>query len=195
MTVDYSALRRAIAHAPQPTRQAPPGYERDSVCLLLVDRAETILLAIQKADSEGYHWRDQVALPGGRIEPTDHGARHAALRELQEELGIERSTVEILGELGHFQTAGSKNDLEVFVGRWTHPSEVHADDREVARVLAIPLAHLVELHAAAGFCSRSTSAIGDALVYPIGDATIWGVTARILHHFLELVLSHEIAVL
>ena len=190
MIVNYAVLRQVIAHAPKPGPHAPPDYERDAVCLLLADRTDTRLWAIQKADSEGYHWRDQVALPGGRIDPTDADATDAALRELHEELGIERSAVEVLGELGHFQTATSKNDLEVIVGHWTRPAEVQADSREVARVLQIPLIQLIELHEARGFRSRPVPLIGDALVYAVADADIWGVTARILHHFLELLLDH-----
>ncbi len=189
MIVDYPALRQAIAQASQPTRQVPPGYEKDSVCLLLVDRAETMLLAIQKTDSAGYLWRNQIALPGGRIDPADRNARDAALRELHEELGIERSEVEVLGELGHFQTLTSSNDLEVVVGRWRQPSQIHADAREVARVLEVPLANLLKVHLACGFHTRPVSGIGDALVYPVSDVEIWGVTARILHHFLELVFG------
>ncbi len=191
MTVNHAMLRQVIARAPKPDLHAPPDYERDAVCLLLADRTDTRLWAIQKTDSEGYHWRDQVALPGGRIDPTDVDATDAALRELHEELGIERSAVEVLGELGHFQTATSKNDLQVIVGRWMRPAEVHADSREVARVLEIPLTQLFDLHQTCGFRSLPVPSIGDALVYPVANADIWGVTARILHHFLELLLDHE----
>ena len=85
----------------------------------------------------------------------------------------------------------SRNDLEVVVGHWMRPSVVRADAREVARVLEIPLARLLELHVAEGFRGRSASRIGDALAYPLADVRIWGVTARIVHHFLELVLDHQ----
>ena len=77
MTVNYAVLRQVIARAPKPDPHAPPDYERDAVCLLLADRTDTRLWAIQKTDSEGYHWRDQVALPGGRIDPADADATDA----------------------------------------------------------------------------------------------------------------------
>jgi len=195
MVIDYGTLRQTIARAPAPAVRTPPGYEKDSVCLLLLERTETAVLAIEKTDSEGYPWRGQVALPGGRIDPADQSPADAALRELREELGIDRSEVEVLGCLGHFQTATSKNDLEVLVGRWMRPSEVHADAREVARVLEIPLSDLTESHCASGFRSQPVSSIGNALVYEVCEAKVWGVTARILHHFLELVLDNETTIL
>jgi 8-oxo-dGTP pyrophosphatase MutT (NUDIX family) len=192
MGIDYNALREALALAPQAGQKAPSGYEEDAVCLLLFDRAETMLLAIQKTDTEGYHCRDQVALPGGRIDPTDRDATDAALRELGEELSVDRSEVRVLGNLGHFPMVISRNDLEVIVGRWMLPSDLRVDHREIERVLELSLTHLVELHVREGFHARAVSAIGDALIYPLPDAQIWGVTARILHEFLELVINHKI---
>jgi 8-oxo-dGTP pyrophosphatase MutT (NUDIX family) len=150
-----------------------------------------MLLVIQKTDSAGYHWRDQVALPGGRFEPSDGSASNAALRELQEELGIDPLSVEVLGELGHFQTATSKNDLTVVVGRWMHPSEVRADAREVARVLEIPLPDLVDLHLSRRLSCYDQPCGANSPVYPVQGVQIWGVTARILHYFLDMVLSED----
>jgi hypothetical protein len=133
-----------------------------------------------------------VALPGGRIEPGDPDARAAALRELQEELGINPAEVDVLGPLGHFQTLISTNDLEVIVGRWARRSALQVDDREVARVLHCPLTDLMELHCDCSFCARPASDIGGALAYPLPEARVWGVTARILHQFLEIVSSEGI---
>ena len=157
-----------------------------------MEHTQTMLLVIQKADREGYRWRHHVALPGGGLEPVDRDATDAALRELYEELAIDRADVDVLGSLGHFQTYSSKNDLEVIVGCWTRPSEVCVDCREIERVLELSLADLIELHVDRGFSGRSSSEIGDALVYALPDARIWGVTARIIHAFLELVLNHRV---
>ncbi|MCP4591579.1 MAG: CoA pyrophosphatase [bacterium] len=191
--LDYIALRHLLETNRPACREAPAGYERNSVCLLLADRVETVLVAIEKPASEGYHWSGQVALAGGRIEADDPTAEHAARRELHEELGIPPEEVEVLGELGHFQTETSDHDLAVFVGRWVHPGDVHADSREVARVLEIPLGDLVGLHTSRGYHGQPAGAFGEGLAYPIADARIWGVTARILHHFVELLLDNHIS--
>lgn len=195
MIIHYSSLQRALARQPQAEVRIPPGYEADAVCLLLFERGQTMLLAIQKADNEGYHWRDQVALPGGHIEAVDRSAEDGALRELREELGITRAQVEVLGNLGHFRTGTSKNDLEVVVGSWVQPGGLRIDRREIERVLEVPLAGLLESHSREGFRGHSADDIGDALVYPLSDADIWGVTARILHHFLEICLDRGVLAL
>ena len=156
-----------------------------------MDRAETEVLLIQKTDTEGYRWWDQVALPGGRIDEQDRSATDAARREVREELGIDHRDINILGTLGHFQTRQSDNDLEVVVGHWTRRSTLNVDQREISRVLEVPLNDLVELHLREGFRSRPVSDVGDALAYELCDARIWGVTARVLHHFLGLLLDHE----
>ena len=192
--VDYDALQRVLGLARQEAREIPAGYEANAVCLLLFDHPETTLLAVQKADNEGYPWRNQVALAGGRIDTTDRNAAAAALRELHEELGIAQAEVNVLGSLGHFQTLGSKNDLEAIVGHWKRPSRLRFDRREIEQVLKPSLNDLITLHVREGFRSRLASQIGDALVYALPDARIWGVTARILHEFTELVLDHEIHV-
>ncbi len=192
MFADYSTLQHALAEATPHSRPVPSGYERDAVGLLLLDRAETTLLFIQKANNEGYPWRAQVAFPGGRIDPTDSDAAEAALRELQEELGIDPSDVNVFGTLGHFQTRTSRNDLEVIVGRWRKPSPVRVDPREVARVLEVSLLQLAGLHLDRGFFQEPADTIGEALVYPVEGVNIWGVTARILHQFLDLALERGI---
>jgi 8-oxo-dGTP pyrophosphatase MutT (NUDIX family) len=190
MILDYDELGRVLAATRGPAGP-PPGYRRTAVALPLFDRdGQTLLLAIQKTDTEGYHWRNQVALPGGHVAPEDRCETDTALRELEEEVCIPPADVAILGPLGHFQTATSNADLAVTVTRWNGRSEPVGDCREVARVLRIPLTTLLERHVAHGYRSAAAQSVGDRLIYPVPPASIWGVTARILHHFLELILNH-----
>ena len=192
MLLDYLALGKRLRRRPILADEVHPGHVPHAVCLVLFDQPDTTLLLIQKADTDGYLWRGQVAMAGGRIEPGDRSAKDAALRELREELGIEPADVEVLGSLGHFQTRNARNDLEVIVARWNRRSALHVDEREIARVLECRLSHLIQLHTRSGFRDRPASDIGDELAYSLPDATIWGVTARIVHQFLELVLDEGI---
>jgi hypothetical protein len=85
--------------------------------------------------------------------------------------------------MGHFQTINHK-DIQVFIGLWNGEGSVRFDADEIARVLDVPLKMLVKTHIKAGF--HGISPPTDALEYPLKDVVIWGVTARILHHFIEL---------
>ena len=162
----------------------PPGpFKSTSVFLLLFNLAGPHLLAIQKTDSEGYPWRNQVALPGGHLEEDDASPLEGAYRELAEETGIVREQVELIGSLGHYQTINGR-DIEAFIGVWDATGPVDCDSSEIARILEIPLRTLIETHHAAEFHSRIPTI--DELRYTFEDVVIWGATARILHHLIEL---------
>jgi 8-oxo-dGTP pyrophosphatase MutT (NUDIX family) len=153
------------------------------VFLLLFEPDNPHLLAIQKSDSEGYPWRNQVALPGGHADEDDDSPLHTAFRELEEELGISRDQVEVIGTTGHFQTINHV-DIQVFAGLWNGKGPIRFDTNEIARVLKIPLKELFHTHVISHFHGCDPDMAN--LIYPFGDVEIWGATARILHHFIEL---------
>ena len=102
--LDIDQLKDIIGKSSMPGPPPPGPFKPTSVFLLLFDLAEPHILAIQKTDSEGYPWRNQVALPGGHVEEDDTSALEGAYRELAEETKISREQVELIGALGHFQT-------------------------------------------------------------------------------------------
>jgi len=155
--------------------------------LLLFDRQEPHILAIQKSDNEGYPWRNQVALPGGHVDKKDLTRVDTAFRELEEELKITRNQVEFFGSMGHFSTVRNK-DIEVFVGFWNETGPVWFDSREIARVIKIPLNEIVKIHKAKNFHVRFPD--NRVLVYQFEDVFVWGLTARIFYHFIELLYPY-----
>ena len=155
------------------------------VFLLLFDRPDPHILAIQNSDTEGYPWRNQVALPGGHVEITDADPVAAAFRELEEELNIGRDQVDFVGSLGHFQTLTKPRDIEAFIGLWSGRGSIRFDATEIARILEIPLNTLVGVHQAKRYHDRQMNT--HELQYPFRDVVIWGATAKILHRFIELI--------
>jgi 8-oxo-dGTP pyrophosphatase MutT (NUDIX family) len=118
------------------------------VFLLLFNQPDPHILAIQKSDTEGYPWRNQVALPGGHLESTDSGPVEAVFRELEEELSIGKDQVDFIGSLGHFQTLTRPRDIEAFIGLWNGEGPVRFDAVEISRILKIPLKKLFGIHQA-----------------------------------------------
>lgn len=155
------------------------------VFLLIFNRPEPYVLAIQKTDTEGYPWRNQVALPGGHLEMTDTSPVAAAFRELEEELKINKDQVDFIGSLGHFQTLTRPRDIEAFVGLWNGEGPIRYDATEIARILEIPLSTLIRTHHSKNYHTDMPDI--NALEYPFKDVIIWGATARILYHFIELI--------
>ncbi|MBW2409138.1 MAG: CoA pyrophosphatase [Deltaproteobacteria bacterium] len=182
-TIKLSSLKKIIDNEPGPG--PPPDNQLRSACvfLLLYNKEDPHCLAIQKSDTDGYPWRNQVALPGGHIDKTDASPLEAAYRELKEEVNIPPNQVELIGSLGHFQTLLKPRDIEVFVGWWTGEGPVSFDPVEISRVLEIPLNALIETHMNNGYHGRQFSV--KELTYPFLDVVIWGASARIFHHFIE----------
>ncbi len=176
-------LKQILKEAQIPLLPAEGLYQPTCVFLLIFNKPEPHLLAILKADTEGYPWRNQVALPGGHIEAHDASPIDAVFRELKEELNIPREQVELIGSMGHFQTINRK-DIEVFIGLWNGLGPVRYETREIAKVLEIPLQVLVNIHLSKHYHGQRNDL--QQFVYPIDDLTIWGATARILHYFIEL---------
>ncbi len=179
---DVHGLKDIIYTNPIPGPPEPGDYKPASVFLLLFNFEEPHILAIQKTDSEGYPWRNQVALPGGHLEKEDASPLEGAYRELAEETRISRDQVELIGSLGHYQTINGR-DIEAFIGVWDATGPVRHDPSEISRILKIPLGTLVHTHHINNFHNRIPSI--DELRYPFEDVVIWGATARMLHHLIE----------
>ncbi len=175
-------LKQVIRNTPHP-RAPGNAFQPTCVFLLLFEKKGPHILAIQKTDTNGYAWRNQVALPGGHMDEKDLSSIETAFRELEEEVSITKKQVDLIGSMGHFQTINQK-DLEVFTGLWDKKGTVRFDSYEIARVLEIPLANLVKTHDENAYHGRIPSV--HELVYPFGDVVIWGVTGRIIHYFIEL---------
>ena len=180
---DVIGLKEIIRKNAMPGLPESNPFQPTCVFLLLFNAEDPHILAIQKTDSEGYPWRNQVALPGGHLEKEDASPLAGAFRELEEETRISRDQVEFIGSLGHYQTINGR-DIEAFIGVWDATGPVRYDPSEIARMLNVPLRALVQTHRVGNFHNRRPSI--DELRYPVEDVVIWGATARILHQLIEL---------
>ncbi len=183
---DFNTIRTAIKEGIHPDPPMPGIYDSTSVMALFFFEQQIKLLFIQKAPGNGYAWANQMAFPGGHREKTDPSSKQAALREMGEEVGIDAGNVEVIGSLGHFQTL-NKKDIEAWTGIWNIKDRLDCDSNEVARVFKIPLSHLIEVH------KKNKYHVHDPditqLIYPYENVQIWGATARILWHLLNLILK------
>lgn len=180
------SIRSAIQNGSHPGPPEDNLFQSTSVIALFVLNPEIELLFIQKADAKGYPWANQMAFPGGHTEEKDTSTKDTALRELAEEMKINRENVKVVGSLGHFQTINNK-DIEAWVGIWNKKETIHYDRAEISRVFQIPLSYLIDLHKEKGFHNQVPNVM--RLTYPYEDVLIWGVTAKILHHLIELLLK------
>ena len=182
LNLDARVLKHLLSQTALP-RSASGDYQATSVFLLLFRPGDPQILAIQKADTEGYPWRNQIALPGGHVDPQDRNSLAAVYRELKEEVDIDAEQVGLIGSMGHFQTINQK-EIEVFIGWWDGSGPICFDTGEIARVLDISLSELITTHIEGGFHGRRPDV--HRLRYPVDGAEVWGATAKMLHFFIEM---------
>lgn len=160
-----------------------------AVLIPLVQREDGLSLLLTQRTAHLNNHAGQISFPGGRAEASDTGPADTALRETEEEIGLDRRHVEIIGELPEYLTATGYRVRPV-VGLVQPPFALAADPHEVAEIFEVPLSFLmngmhhqrlsIELPEEAG--RRSFYAM------PFDRFFIWGATAgmlRNLFHFLR----------
>lgn len=151
---------------------------------LFLKDGEYHILFTQRTEEVEHH-KGQISFPGGRCDPGDHGLLETALREAQEEMGILREDVRILGELDDTCTF-SDFCVSPFVGLIPYPYPFRVNPREIAEVIEVPLAGLLDERI---FREENRERKGmpfPVYFYEYGPYTIWGATARILKQLLDL---------
>jgi 8-oxo-dGTP pyrophosphatase MutT (NUDIX family) len=164
----------------------PPGGGRRSAVLVLFagqdfDQAEVLL--IERAHDMRTH-SGQPAFPGGAVDDSDADAVDAALREAEEETGLDRSGVVAFGRLPDLFLPPSGFVVTPVLAWWEQPSPVGVrDPREVASVHRVPLTELADPQRRAR-ARHPSGYIGPA--FEVGDLLIWGFTAGVLDRLLAL---------
>jgi 8-oxo-dGTP pyrophosphatase MutT (NUDIX family) len=189
MTLDELAVRTRTRLAARARRVVAPGpLVRAAVLVPLIERGGPHLVFAKRTDRVSTH-RGQIAFPGGAVDSGDASFLDAALRESEEEIGLPRRSVEPLGALDDSETVATQFVITPWVGVIREPVVWRPDGEEIEKVIEVPF----ELLAAEGGC-RVEHWERDGVTRPVyffdyEDETIWGATARILVHFLELLRS------
>jgi 8-oxo-dGTP pyrophosphatase MutT (NUDIX family) len=186
-TAEYAMALRAAAKA-KGVEEGAPGLEltRAAVLVGLVDRPEgpTVLLTQRTA-----HLNDhggQISFPGGRAEDGDADISASALRETEEEVGLDPSRIEIAGSLEDHGTVSGYRVTPV-VGVVRPPFNLKLDPFEVDEAFEVPFAFFLDPanrrheEVVRGGITRFIYA------FPWQGRNIWGFTARILVRVAEIV--------
>jgi 8-oxo-dGTP pyrophosphatase MutT (NUDIX family) len=130
--------------------------------------------------------KGEICFPGGSLETDDDGPIDAALREAHEELALPRNSVEVLGLLDDVETVVSNFTITPVVGFVEGRPQLQLDPLEVARLILVPLARLLE----PGVESTQWSEHGGVgklrYVYTFDGNAVWGATGRILHSLVDV---------
>ena len=164
----------------------PESYKAAAVLVPLqeTDAGERLVLTRRAAHLN--HHQGQIAFPGGKIDPEDAGPLAAALRESQEEIGINPADVRVLGQLDQV-TAAYSFLITPFVGIIPHPYSFVVNRDETDEVFTVPVADLLHQARFEIEPRPQNSPRRDPIYHFHYDGRdIWGATARIVKQFLEI---------
>ena len=194
-----SALRRPLpgltaqlemAPMPRPGTVASPDTPEGSVpaavLILIYPKNGTPHIVFIRRPSHSMHHKGQIAFPGGQIEGAETPVE-AALREAKEEVGVHPDLVIVAGSLTPLYIPPSGYCVSPVVGLAAEIPAFIPFPEEVAEILEVPLAHLLD----PATVRRETWRLerGDVAVpfYAFGEHKIWGATAMILSEFLAVI--------
>lgn len=145
----------------------------------LIEGRDGLDVILTKRSSRLKHHPGQISFPGGKQDDGDADVVAAALREAEEEVGLSRSSVDILGTLPPHETVTSFLMTPV-IGMVSEPFTPVAEPGEVDEIFTVPLAHISD---PANFSVQYRRWRGTRRHYytvPFGPYYIWGATARVL---------------
>lgn len=183
---------------PRPKERGPrgdhdlnPGMRPDksltpaAVLVPLVNRAEGLTAMFTRRTGHLLHHAGQISFPGGHIDPGDETPEETALRETEEETGLDRRHVEIIGRLNQYVTRTGFSITPV-VALVEPPFELSPDPDEVEEVFEVPLAFLLD---PANHQRHSREFEGRSRAFyamPYEGYFIWGATAGMLIDLYEV---------
>jgi len=171
----------------QPRRIQPEGRPEAAVLLLIYEvHGEPHILFTLRTHLVETH-KGQISFPGGAADPEDDDLRLTALRETFEELGVRPEDVDVAGQLDDSPSI-SGFMVTPYVGfiRGPVPYPFRPNRHEVAELIEVPLSHLMDR---ANVTEEARHIDGRDVVmysYLFREHVIWGLTARILKQFLDL---------
>jgi 8-oxo-dGTP pyrophosphatase MutT (NUDIX family) len=151
---------------------------------LYIKEGEYHMLFTRRTDHLRNH-PGQISFPGGRWEESDSSLLETALREAEEEIGLLREHVTLLGELDDMITV-TQYRISPFVALIPYPYEFRLNEYEIERLIEVPVRQLLDPSILEVRIRTFFKSDINVYYYNIGPEPIWGATARIVKHFLEI---------
>ena len=178
----WPRFREALEQVPEDARTPPPDARIGAVLVLLEDTAEgpRIVLTRRRRDLRSHP--GQVSFPGGRVDPGET-LEQAALREAEEEVGLDADSVEVVGTGPTFYIPPSRFWVVPVAARWRSPHELRPNPWEVDAILHVPVAQLLERDR---WRHVPLSLRGSSWAWQLEDDLLWGATAIVCGLMLDV---------
>ena len=156
-----------------------------AVMVLLYPRDGDHWVLLNKRSQEVEHHKGEISFPGGSRDPEDRDSLDTALRETEEEMGIHREDITVLGEMDEVATR-SRFRVSVYAGTIRHPYHFRPSADEIAEIVEFPLGALLDSSSVRVETHWQADEVNTVHSYAYGKHLVFGATARILQQFLQL---------
>lgn len=193
---ELPGLQAQLAMAPRGREDhLEPGSTYKVACVMILlfpKEGEWHLALIERATNNvNDPHSGQISLPGGKLEETDDTYADCALRELQEEIGINNEEIGLLGDLSSLYIHISDFLIYPFVGFTGEEPAFSPQPSEVKSIIKVPLDTFVnKRNKRMEDMEIRTHILKDVPYYSIGEYKLWGATAMIMSEFEQLL--HEV---
>jgi 8-oxo-dGTP pyrophosphatase MutT (NUDIX family) len=167
-----------------------PGPVPAAVLVPLFEKDGEFHLLFTKRTPHLTHHSGEISFPGGVCDPGDRDYADTALREAWEEVGIRPADVEVLGELDDCHSIHNYRVTPV-VGVFPPNYQLTVNDAEIERLIEVPLFHFGKPGVYRKEYWQSQGRKRPMHFYQYGEDEIWGLTARILKQFLDVLNGTE----
>lgn len=190
------AAQYEMAHAVRQDTPPPPPNAREAGVLALLfpkDKDWHLTLILRQNNNPNDRHGGQVSFPGGKREVHDEDLRATALREAEEEVGVDPSAVNLLGALSELYIPVSNFKVQPYVGFTEQTPQFVPQPEEVQAVLEVPFRQ---------FLSNNTRRKKDLHLYPqlilrdvpyfdVADQTVWGATAMMISELVAVLNNSD----
>lgn len=175
--------------------EAVPFAKKSAVMILLFHKDEKLkVVFIRRSFYVGIH-AGQMAFPGGRFEESDGTVEETAFREIEEEIGVTRDKIELLGRITDIYVPPSNFLISVFVGYLSEKTVYKPDEREVAEVIEVDFDEFLQPKNidVKSFHVPSANHSVEAPYYKTSKCDIWGASAMVMSELIDILTTKESA--
>ena len=160
--------------------------KQSSVLILLFPENGHLYICLTRRPATMKHHPGQISFPGGKVEKDDLSAEITALREAKEEVGVDPSSLEILGKLSDLYVEVSQFSIQPFLAWADQRPDFSINSEEVEELILLPVDAIVRNEIIDETELETTIGRLKIKFYPFEDKIIWGATAMILSELIEI---------
>ena len=164
----------------------PKDAKQASVGIIVFKENNKLFFLLTKRTENVEHHKGQVSLPGGAIDRNET-AKNASLRETNEEIGIDSSTLESLGQLSSLYTPVSYFNIHVFLWYSKVQPQIKINNSEVDQVYKIGLDELIDNNLVSNTPINKSGFKINVPAYNFNECICWGATAMIITELKDII--------